>query len=75
MFYTKEKINDSMEVSIEITDENVFTRCPVCGKEFSVDLVDILGDGECDLYGTAVLCDECSQEVLEGLKDDQQIQQ
>ena len=33
MFYVKEKVSDAMEVTIEITDENVFSRCPVCGEE------------------------------------------
>ena len=33
MFYVKEPINDAMEVTIEINYENVFCRCPVCGKE------------------------------------------
>ena len=39
MFYVKEPIHDAMEVTIEINDENVFCRCPVCGREILVDLV------------------------------------
>ena len=39
MFYVKEPIHDAMEVTVEINDENVFCRCPVCGREILVDLV------------------------------------
>jgi hypothetical protein len=35
MFYVKEPITDNMEFQMEITDKNVFCRCPVCGKEVS----------------------------------------
>jgi predicted RNA-binding Zn-ribbon protein involved in translation (DUF1610 family) len=66
MFYVKERVHDSMEISIEITDENVFCHCPMCGSELLVDIGEILSDGESDLYGTAVFCDECSKEVKSG---------
>lgn len=65
MFYVKEPINDAMGVTIEINDENVFCRCPVCGKEVLVNLEKVLGDGKGDLFGTAVLCEDCSRELLE----------
>ena len=35
MFYTKEKIN-TMEIIIELNDENVFCTCPDCGAEVAV---------------------------------------
>ena len=68
MFYVKERLNDAMEVSIEITDENVFCHCPMCGAEVSVDLAEILSDGESDLFGTAVLCKECGKKIRAGGK-------
>ena len=34
MFYVKEKINDAMEVSIEINDENVFCTVQSVEKKF-----------------------------------------
>ena len=55
MFYVKETINDSLEVKVEINDENVFCHCPVCGREVSVNLEDVLGDGRGDLFGTSVM--------------------
>lgn len=59
MFYVKERINDSMEISIEINYENVFCTCPKCGKEVRVDLVEVLEEG--DLVSTQVCCNTCSE--------------
>ena len=66
MFYVKEQLNDAMEVSIEINDENVFCRCPHCGSEVQVDFADVFADGDVDLFGTAVLCDNCSRKLMGG---------
>ena len=66
MFYVKERLNDSMEISIEITDENVFCHCPMCGVEVMVDIAEILGDGESGLFGTAIYCSECSKNIKAG---------
>lgn len=60
MFYLK--TNDCTR--IEITDQNIFTTCPECGKEFHVDLMELVhGLDSFDLYGTQVFCDECSQKM------------
>ena len=71
MFYVKEKLNDTMDVSIEITDENVFCHCHLCGLEVSVDIAEIFKDGESDLFSTAVFCDECGKAVRAGGKQDE----
>ena len=63
MFYVKERLSDILKVTVEITDKNVFTRCPGCGNEVSVDLAELFSDSESDLYGTAVYCDECSRKI------------
>ena len=64
MFYVKEQLGDTVEVSIEINDENVFCRCPSCGSE--VDLAEVFSDGDGDLFGTSVLCDSCSRKMMGG---------
>ena len=64
MFYVKEPLTDSVNVTVEIRDDNVFCRCPFCGKELAVDLQDILMDGNGDLFGTTVLCDTCAEEWM-----------
>lgn len=61
MFYVKTQISDGATINLEITDENVFTVCPDCGKEHSVDLAEISMLEDFDLYGTAVYCADCSE--------------
>lgn len=70
MFYVKEKISDAVNVTVEITDENVFTRCPGCGNEVCIDLAELFSDGECDLYGTSVYCEECSLKIRSSKKSE-----
>lgn len=61
MYFVKDKVCGT-EVSIDLHAGNVFTTCPSCGKEFPIDLGEMveLFDGVLDLYGTAVYCEECS---------------
>lgn len=69
MFYVKEMMGDAVEVNIEINDENVFCRCPHCGSEVQVDLQEILSDSDSDLFGTAVLCENCTRRIMGGEMD------
>ena len=48
MFYMKHKGK-----KLVISEDNVFTVCPRCGREHPVDLQDILAGGEADLYTDA----------------------
>ena len=63
MFYVKVK-TDEVEVKAELNDENVLCACPDCGKEVAVDLSCVFADGVGDMYGTAVLCNECAWKRL-----------
>lgn len=65
MFYVKENISETVEVTMEIHDDNVFCTCPDCGSEVSVDLAELFNSGEGDLYGTAICCAKCSKARLE----------
>ena len=69
MFYVKETMGDAAEVKIEINDENVFCRCPHCGSEVQVNMQDILNDEDSDLFGTAVLCENCTRRMMGGELD------
>jgi|GEM_PF-190859 len=60
MFYLKTKMPNGEVVKTEITDENVYTRCPDCGRELPVDLVEIFSDGKGDLYSTNIICSACT---------------
>ena len=68
MFYVKEKVSPSLDVTVEIHDDNVFCTCPDCGCEIEIDLVELFGNGEVDLYGTSVYCSACSKSKLEDFK-------
>lgn len=59
MFYVKQNFGYA-EVITEITDENVYCKCPGCGCDVGVDLAEVFCDGEGDLFGTAVYCSVCS---------------
>jgi len=56
MFYVKVRGR-----KVNIREDNVFTRCPVCGKEHAVDIVELFSGGDIDLYGTAIYCPECAE--------------
>mgnify|MGYP003508914601 FL=1 len=69
MFYVKEKINEAMEVRIEVGCDNVFGICPGCGDEVQVNLEDLSdADDGLDLYGMAVYCDDCTKKLMKGKK-------
>lgn len=55
MFYLKYKGKRLL-----IESDNVYTTCPECGKEFTVDLEDILSCEHADLYSTYPYCTECT---------------
>ena len=73
MFYLKTELANSKVVKIDITDENVFTRCPDCGRELPVDLVEILSDGEGDLFSTSITCSACTQKRAEKCRHNDRI--
>ena len=65
MFYIKTKQYCGKTINIEITDENVFTRCPGCGREMPVDLAEIFADAEGDLFSTKIFCAACTKASAE----------
>ena len=64
MFYIKSKAPDGRAVKSEITDENVFTKCPECGRELAVDLGEVFSEGEGDLFSTNIICSRCTVREL-----------
>jgi len=65
MFYVKERISDTAQLTVELHDDNVFCRCPGCGCEVCIDLAELFSDGDGDLYGTAIYCAGYSKARLE----------
>lgn len=49
-----------------IEEDNVFTKCPRCGREIQINLANTLVDGQLDLYGTSIYCHRCSEKLREG---------
>lgn len=64
MFYVKANLTPDVEIKIDITDENVFCRCPHCGEEVPVDLSLFATDEDFDINSSAVLCEDCTEEFL-----------
>lgn len=63
MFYVKTNISDNLEIKVDLYDDEIYTTCPICGKEVQVDPMDfaeVLKEG--DLAGTQIYCDKCSEE-------------
>lgn len=46
---------------LEIREDNVYTVCPKCGREHTVDIQDVLSTPDADLYSTSVYCEDCSK--------------
>lgn len=62
MLYIKTKINDQVEMKVDLYEDEIFTDCGDCGKPMQVDfdeIVDIRKSGF-DLVGTTFFCEECS---------------
>ncbi|RIJ64129.1 hypothetical protein [Rummeliibacillus sp. POC4] len=63
MFYVKTKLNDSIEIKVDLYEGEIFTACPKCGKEIqleSTDIIQIFQDGG-DFASTSFYCHECSK--------------
>ena len=63
MFYVKATLAEGVEINIDITGENVYTRCPVCGKEMNVDIFEDATYTEICPYSTKYICEECTQKM------------
>lgn len=66
MFYIKTQINDSIELKVDLYDDQIFTQCPNCGKEMQVEsekIPEIFKDGG-DFASTSFFCSECSKKMV-----------
>ena len=52
MYYVKTRINDELEVKIDLTGDNIFTTCPECGAEFPIDIIEMAQVEHFDFYST-----------------------
>lgn len=72
MFYTKLRLSENSKVITRLSDKNVYSICPKCGKEIQVNLSDVLKEEDTDLHTTCVYCKSCAKKWLEnwGVNDD-----
>ena len=56
MFFAASILDNGTEINIPIRTNNVFTRCPGCGKPLSVNLENLLDDGISNLEDTYIYC-------------------
>lgn len=62
MIYAKAKIGEHAEVRIALDYDNVFTVCPQCGKEHSIDISEFFQDEDFD-FDSSVYCEDCSKKI------------
>lgn len=70
MLFLKAQINDEIEIKVPLYGDQIFSTCPVCGKETQVDeemLHSILED-DGDLAATSVYCGSCSEEYQRNIR-------
>ncbi|HJV46607.1 MAG TPA: hypothetical protein VJ824_12910 [Bacillota bacterium] len=62
MLYTKIKLNDQVEMKVDLYEDEFFSDCGECGKSIQVEqkeIIDIWNNGG-DFVGTTFFCIECS---------------
>lgn len=59
-YYVKGTTKAGEPVTLPIEPDSVYTHCPDCGREHTVDIVDLAAAGDFDLYGSAIYCHECA---------------
>lgn len=60
-YYVKGTTEAGEPVTLSIDSDNVFTHCPDCGREHTIDLVEIAREEAFDFYGSAVCCEDCTR--------------
>ena len=70
MFYIKDRLYGAIEVTTEIGPDNVYCRCPYCGKEVQVNLSLLMSDGQGDLLSRSVVCNDCTNFLKEKYRNE-----
>lgn len=61
MFFVKAQISEGVEIKVDLYEDEIFTTCPDCGVEHSVDH-DVLAEvlKEADFASTSIFCSKCT---------------
>jgi len=60
--YLKEPAGNGKFIITPLTDENVFSICPVCGEEHQVDLTELVMEPDFNMT-MQVCCPFCTREI------------
>lgn len=66
MLYVKAKLSESVEINVDLYEDEIYSTCPGCGKEVHVEpehLARIITDGD-DFSGTSFYCEVCSEKII-----------
>lgn len=62
MFYVKSRGKNGKVYKNYLYGDSIYTICPNCGKEFPVDVVELIEkDCKFDFLGTNIYCSKCSK--------------
>jgi hypothetical protein len=70
MLFVKAKINEEIEIKVPLYSDQIYSNCPVCGKETEIDegVLHSILEEDGDFSSTSVYCDPCSDKYQESLR-------
>lgn len=69
MFFVKAILAPGVCVHVDIRNDNVYTHCHCCGEEMRVNLNKVLASTRGTLEDTAMLCKDCTDLLVERMRD------
>jgi uncharacterized protein with PIN domain len=66
LLYIKTKLNEHVEIKVELYEDEIYTRCGGCNKEMPVEpenIATIINEGS-NFAGTTFYCEKCSKGVI-----------
>jgi hypothetical protein len=59
VFYVKATLSPGVTLITRVQNDNIYTRCPDCGKELQIDLNQLIHDDQIDLDESSINCPIC----------------
>jgi uncharacterized protein with PIN domain len=66
LLYIKTKLNEHVEIKVELYEDEIYTRCGGCNKEVPIEpenIATIINEGS-NFAGTTFYCEKCSKGVI-----------
>ena len=63
--YVKTKLNDQIEIKVDLYEAEIFSLCPLCGEEHEVgeEVLSIILNSDSDFSHSQPFCPECGLEI------------